>query len=316
MAGEKEPVQGAADDDFEIEVVEDSEVAPAGDEGGGKTAKGKQAAQADEDEPEDRDDAADGDDDQDEDEDEEQDDQRLRKTRNTNRRLKRKIGLLDRRLADLEAQNAALSQQTGVFGEDILERQIARFDSDLNAAMQARAAALAAQDWQRAAQLGQIEYTILRQKEEAQTRREQVRQRGALPAVAPTDGYRTDLARDWASKHRRWFDPRSNDADSRTVRELSAELEAEGFPVNKPAHFRELELRLKERLPHRFRKAEAARPKPKPAVSGGGEGPGPKRSVQVPKALIDNARAAGLDVKDPKVLRDLAKSYIEMSGRK
>lgn len=69
----------------------------------------------------------------------------------------------------------------------------------------------------------------------------------------------------------KWFDPGGGDEDSRIVKALDAGVAADGYDPRTKEYWEELEDRMRERLPHRFKNSTSTNKKdPPPQITGGG----------------------------------------------
>lgn len=304
MAGEE--------DKIDLEEIEIDEELESSDED--KDSKKESKKESKEDDEEKSKKKAESDDDSEEDDEEEESDEEDDEEEKPRRKSR---SAEDDRISKLEAALAALALKQVESAKAEIDRQISVLDDDLAKIKAAKKLAYSKGDWDAVEKFDDAASEIRASKERALIAKEQA----AKPAQKDSDGYRTDLARKWAARHD-WFDPRGNDKASKAVRELSAKLEEEGYDVSKPAHYKELTTRLKRRMPHLFRgegeaeKATRKKPVQSVASGGGAASGGGKKSVSVPKALIENFRAAGFDVSDPEVRKKIAKRYMESkSGR-
>jgi hypothetical protein len=172
----------------------------------------------------------------------------LRKARDENRQLAERLEALERNmtgLGQLEIQRALETARTEITAAE--QQHDSAFETgDSRAAREAfeRLHQLRA----RAAQLENA-----------------AKQPAAAPSAAPPAPQLdpvTVLRDDWLER-RSWFQD-APPAEQRTVAELSDEIAQSGIPPHSPRHFRELDKRLAERLPHRY-----ARSSPGGAVTAG-----------------------------------------------
>jgi len=144
-------------------------------------------------------------------------------------------------------------------------------------------------------------------------------------SAAPVDPRMMRFASDWISRNP-WYDPERADRDSRKVGRIDNELVQEGYEPNTPEYWEELTDRVKEALPHRFRRRmngreegeeeEDDRETPRkrssgPRFSTGGR----ERSLRKNEVYIDPGRKQAMidaGVWDDKVLRNkYLKKYAE-----
>lgn len=151
----------------------------------------------------------------------------------------------------------------------------------------------------------------------------------------------TGLRERWMANNE-WFDPDGNDKDSEFARQLSREIVRDGYPPNSQRHFDELDARMRAARPKLFAGGDdegedeeddrddrgARRESQKGGQGGRQRDRGPRggahaserngndggaidytKNTKVPRALIENYRAAGFDVEDPKIRDRMVKQY-------
>lgn len=105
-----------------------------------------------------------------------------------------------------------------------------------------------------------------------------------------------------------WFKPNSPDLDTKTALAIDADLYEEGYDPNSPEYWEELQDRVKQRLPHLFRRDTS---KPKNIVGGnnkssiGGKAP---ESVSLPKEFVQALKDADM-WDDEKKRKEAIKQY-------
>lgn len=136
-------------------------------------------------------------------------------------------------------------------------------------------------------------------------------------APAPKAQNTNGMASDWAGRHKGWFNPNGGDEASDYVIKVSKDLDIDGFDPTKPAHFRELEKRIKRsKFAHVLDGTYGAYKAKKTAQVAGAatSAPGKKGGLALPKAVLKLAKDAGLDTTDKEVLKRLARGYKESSA--
>jgi hypothetical protein len=143
---------------------------------------------------------------------------------------------------------------------------------------------------------------------------EQVTRQAAAPS-APSPAPALDpvaiLRDDWLER-RTWFHE-APPAEQGIVAEISDELAQSGVPAHSPAHFRELDKRLAERLPHRY-----ARSAPGGAVTAGASratltaNGAPPGKVELTPLHLDHMRQQGLDPSNKAHLAEM-QAYVKQS---
>ncbi len=120
----------------------------------------------------------------------------------------------------------------------------------------------------------------------------------AKEAAKPQVGEAHKLyAQRWAVKND-WFDPRGDDEDSETARDIDKLLMAEGYDPNKREFWDEFNLRLREELPHVFddkpaRKSANPRPKQVNGSIGADSTSSGAKTIKIPERVVQMAKDAG-----------------------
>jgi hypothetical protein len=101
------------------------------------------------------------------------------------------------------------------------------------------------------------------------------------------------LAISWATKHSGWYDADGRNRESKIVMTIDEDLFAEGYDPNTKEYWDELDDRVKEVLPHRFKAASA--PRAKQTVGGGGQDGAPTTNVDraLPPEFVKTLKTAG-----------------------
>jgi hypothetical protein len=102
------------------------------------------------------------------------------------------------------------------------------------------------------------------------------------------------MAISWATKHSGWYDADGRNRESKIVMTIDEDLFAEGYDPNTKEYWDELDDRVKEILPHRYKAGSA--PRAKQTVGGGGaEGASSASSVDktLPPEFVRTLKAAG-----------------------
>lgn len=192
--------------------------------------------------------------------------------------------LMAQRLAQLEGRTfqqdqatieSRLSEAQADFS--VAERLLKQAIADGNGDEVVRAMAVRDDARDRARQL-----TAMRQR--AENARQAPQQQG-VPAVDP----RVKANAEGWMRDKQWYDPSGNDEDSAIVLAIDNRLASEGYDPKQPDYWRELDERVKRRLPHRFKAAETPAPDERPAgrrgppVAGGREHapPSTRREVYI-----------------------------------
>lgn len=148
--------------------------------------------------------------------------------------------------------------------------------------------------------------------------KEQATRTPPRPELTPTQiaaKARVDAYRDKFVEENSWFDPSGTDADSRAAIQISNQVAADGYPAHTPAHWAEIDRRLKAQMPHLYgaKKSTAARS----PVGGGGQ-----RSTRlsaddtrrIPRDAIEAFKEAGL-WDTPEQRKEMTKKYFESSRK-
>lgn len=208
-------------------------------------------------------------------------------------RQRRTQELKDRQISGLlEANNALVERVSRLEGRSIrydahaIENSLRTVQQQLDQAKDTMAACIKAQDGEGVAEVTEITYNLrdqekqlkialVRARQQGQRQQEggeqeqregrspgQVRQQPQLQPEAIAK------AVEWAGKHKSWYDPSGGDNDSRAVQSIDNQLVREGYDPTSDDYWNELSARVKEELPHRFKK---------PANNGGGSGNGGRK---------------------------------------
>ena len=130
-------------------------------------------------------------------------------------------------------------------------------------------------------------------------------------APQPLDPRLVTHAENWMTKNK-WYNPESNDQDSRVALTLDQQLADEGWDPRTPEYWRELDARVKKYLPHRANSGKMTSVKPKSVVTGGNrEGSKPADSSKTYRLSSERVQAlkdAGV-WDDPKKRADAIKRF-------
>lgn len=290
---DKTPQGGADEIDVEnIEIVVDESLS-------GKDGEIEVAAKDERLESEQRPDDADGDD-----EDSEsagrgmtpaERERRTRSRRESRARRAEQLRIMEQQLAQQAQVINQLQQQVGQQSAQSIEAQYSATMDHVRRAEQLMKDAVERGD-------GEAHIKAMRYRDEAiaTARRlapavENVR-RGNGQAPTPQQEMRPDpeLMRrvDEFQKRFAWYAPAGADADSALVRALDSEVAQMGFDPRTSDYWDELQDRMRERLPHRFKVGE----RKAPAIGGRGEVsvPGGKVTYRIPPELKANMEEAGI----------------------
>lgn len=152
---------------------------------------------------------------------------------------------------------------------------------------------------------------------DAKMRAAQVQNRPA--AQTPQQNQQVSRAtQDFLSRNR-WMGSNQYAEESAIVTGIDQTLAKERRDVGSDAYIAELERRAARRLPELFSDDERDDRRPnRPTHQGSaraGGAPGNPNRVVLPAALIENARAAGLDLTDKKLVQKLAADYVRSTGK-
>lgn len=132
------------------------------------------------------------------------------------------------------------------------------------------------------------------QAEQYQQSVKQAVQRQSQAAPNQIDPRLANYAKNWMSSNP-WYSTEGKDQDSRIVSAIDNALASEGYNPSTPEYWDELTLRVKDRLPHRFKPATVQSSKPKSVVSGSG-----RNGASAPR----NDSAKGLSAERVQALKD------------
>lgn len=135
------------------------------------------------------------------------------------------------------------------------------------------------------------------------------------PEAPILDNQGKAYATGFMKRHKSWYDPKGMNADSAYVLAIDAELYHEGYDPNDKDYWDELEDRVKERLPHRF-KSQKKKPTP---VGGSGQrserNSGKISASSLPKEFVQTLKVAGM-WEDPKLRKAAVKDYYSSQKKK
>jgi hypothetical protein len=219
--------------------------------------------------------------------------------------IKSDIARAKREASELKAQLAELAKTQNATAIATIERDLAAAENDLIQAKNAKRQALAANNLVLADQIQDELINAIKQKrDDLAYQREATASR---PAQRQASGPSAQ-AEKWMAKNK-WFDPKGGDDTTEVVHTISRRLVGEGYDAEDPEHFRLLDERL-ARLGIGSKRASRSTQTVAAGGSSSGSAPAPRKgTIRIPKALYENARAAGIDVSDPKELKDLARHY-------
>lgn len=241
--------------------------------------------------------------------------QRREERKDAKVRKREAIARKDRYIAQLENQ---LREQAGRL--DQLEsrstgQDIARLDSAIDSAAQEIELAKAAKSEARKANEADIEaeaddalYNARRKHEELTFLKKRINEGQRVDAARRSTGTASapnprvvENASRWAQEHS-WYSRTGNDTDSEIVRVVDVGMAREGWDPATEEYWEELDERLKNRLPHRY--------KARKQITGGGAGESPNESsgIRLSKERIDAMKEAGI-WDDPKRRARMIKRY-------
>ena len=111
-----------------------------------------------------------------------------------------------------------------------------------------------------------------------------------------------------------WYDPTGRDLDSKIVQAIDADVAQAGFDPTTPEYWEELEDRVRERLPGKFKTQTSRRGPPmsgREASSAGRASGGGSEALKIPAALKQNMIEAGI-WGDPKKRDAAIKDYLRI----
>ena len=131
------------------------------------------------------------------------------------------------------------------------------------------------------------------------------------------------LARDWVQKNGFWFNKPGHSRATSLVYGIDGELTEEGFDVNDPGYYDEMDKRLKEIMPNFFDKKAVPESEnkvqskttrvqsPVAAVSRGKSGKSDR--VKLTQEDLDTAKSFGININDETALKRFAKEVKDLS---
>lgn len=206
---------------------------------------------------------------------------RRREKRAQRIRQRRAAELKDRQIGDLlTANNTLVERVARLEGRSVqydinsLEGNLAKINEQLDQAKDTMAACVKAADGDGVAEVTEIQYGLRDQKRQIQLMIQRAKsqnkdggqqpaQQGQQPrqdtrqAAAPApqmDPAAVTRAVGWAGKHKAWYDPSGSNQDSVRVIEIDNAIMAEGYDPTSDEYWDELSSRVKEELPHRFKR--------------------------------------------------------------
>lgn len=220
--------------------------------------------------------------------------------------------------ADLRAQMQAIVQQTRALMAETTHGQLRTAEEHLRRADAALADAIERGDGRAHSQA--LEYrdkareavNALRGKlgQEQQALRSGVQPQAQQPQIDPR------MARHFVEFQRKvnWYDPTGRDLDSKIVQAIDADVAQAGFDPTTPEYWEELEDRVRERLPGKFKTQTSRRGPPmsgREASSAGRASGGGSEALKIPAALKQNMIEAGI-WGDPKKRDAAIKDYLRI----
>lgn len=249
-------------------------------------------------------------------------DEQKREMRREQRRLqkerrRRAAAEKDAQIADLQAQIGAIVQQTRQLMAQTTEGQLRTAEEHLRRADAALADAIERGDGRAHSQA--LEYrdkareavTALRGKLGQET--QAIRQPPQQPQPQQID---PRMARHFAEFQRKvsWYDPTGRDMDSKIVQAIDSDVAQAGFDPTTPEYWEELEDRVREKLPGKFKTQTTRRGPPmsgREASSAGRASGGGSEAMKIPAALKQNMIEAGI-WGDPKKRDAAIKDYLRI----
>ena len=189
--------------------------------------------------------------------------ERRERQRRAMERDKRELNFLRQRNEDLEKRQSQVEMRVMRGEYSTLDAAISQVDEGLRSADGVIAAAIEANAGKDVVEAQNIRSGLIERRRQLEYQKqrvaEQARQQAAQeqrpaqaqsPQVDPEAAY---FARGWIEKNA-WFKPDRSDDDSAIAAVIDERLSAEGFDPSTPEYWSELDSRLRERLPHRYKK--------------------------------------------------------------
>ena len=219
---------------------------------------------------------------------------------------------LAQRLAAIEQRNSSAD----IAAVDNAIRQIDQFEVQLKDAL---AEAVKNQNGMAVADITDKMLNAKRERDRLAGVKQSFAQRqSAPPPLAPE---LASNAQAWMQKND-WYKPQNNDLDSQIVRAIDSQVAQEGFDPRTPAYWTELQRRVEQRLPHRYRSQNVTTtPKTeKPArtpVTGSGRDSSAAPAQNTYRLSAERVQAlkdAGM-WEDPKTRAEMIKQYREFDKK-
>lgn len=176
-----------------------------------------------------------------------------------------------RMLLNLQEQVASLQGRTIQYDVNLLQSQIDQIEAQQSDAKAVLAKLVKANDGEGVAEVTELQHSL---RDQHRMATEQLRRAKEARSKAPVDDSGRPVARqpqqqprpdpevlvraqEWARNNRSWFDPKKGGEEADIVRVVDQNLHREGWDPSTDEYWEELSERVKRRLPHHFKKANA-----------------------------------------------------------
>lgn len=239
-----------------------------------------------------------------------------RRAREREEGYQRELASRDRVIAELTNRLNAVERKG--HGVDLaqVDQAMQQLSQGYAQAQQALKAATEAQDGQTVVEATERMFQIRQRFDQLGRMKVAIQQQSTRPQ--PLDPRLVMNAQSWIDRNR-WYKPEGNDADSRRVRRIDEELAEEGMLPTDPSYWKELTVRVKKELPHRFRQdynestgdRSQLKKQRQPVGSSGASEQSTSRGKKlgtVSKERVDAMKQAGI-WQDPKLRAAALKEY-------
>lgn len=138
-----------------------------------------------------------------------------------------------------------------------IDNAIRETEETLELAKRSLKEATASQNGEALADANELYYAARRRKEELENIKQRVVQQTQQPQRPTIDPMVVKQAKSWMDK-KEWYDPVSQNTDTRIVMMLDKELNNEGWDPRTPEYWEELDERAKKYIPHRYQGQKAS----------------------------------------------------------
>lgn len=240
--------------------------------------------------------------------------ERYRKLRNAKRRAQAKAARLEAKYAALEAKYADVDHRLGSLTALELERAGTAANAEVSAAEQQWTEAFEAGD-SKAALAAQARIDAAKQRaSQVQGLRESAAQPAAPAAPTAPDARRIarmEALRDSWIDRNEWY-AGADAKDRATVARISAEIEADGTDPDDLAHFKTLDRRLRQALPHRYARTASPPSAGAGRTSQAGQPSGRIRPTEAQAAVM---RQFNMDPNNPAHVAQMAPYFADTRAR-